>query len=66
LHLVDFTLRPHLNADYFDHVAMKDMEYQAALTDVPLYAIDDMSAVMVRGDKATVISEGSWRLLKRA
>ena len=66
LQLVDFTLRPHLNADYFDHVAMKDMEYQAALTDVPLYAIDDMSAVMVHGDKATVISEGSWRLLKRA
>jgi dipeptidase E len=66
LHLVDFTLRPHLNADYFDHVTMKDMEQQAALTDVPLYAIDDMSAVMVRGDKATVISEGSWRLFKRA
>lgn len=62
LQLVDFTLRPHLNADYFEHVAMKDMEQQAAQTDTPLYAIDDASAVIVNGDKTTVVSEGDWRL----
>ena len=29
---------------------------------MPLYAIDDDSAVLVDGDKIEVISEGEWKL----
>jgi peptidase E len=63
LRLVPFTLRPHLGADYFDHVSMEDMERQAAMVDTPLYAIDDQAAIRVEDDMVTVVSEGDWRLL---
>ena len=65
LRLVDFTLRPHLGADYFEHTSMEEMEKQAAHTETPLYAIDDASAIMVSGGEATIVSEGAWRLFNK-
>jgi dipeptidase E len=62
LKLVDFTLRPHLNNSHFHHASLEGMEKAAAKVDVPLYAIDDRSAIKVDGNDVTVISEGEWKL----
>jgi dipeptidase E len=61
--LVPFTLRPQLNAPYFVHVTLRDMEEQAARADVPLYAIDDQTAIKVRDGRIEVVSEGEWKLI---
>jgi hypothetical protein len=47
LGLVDFEIRPHLNADYFPVATMEFMERVAAKLDVPLYAFDDETALKV-------------------
>ena len=61
--LVDFAIRPHLNAGYFPvAVDMRMMERAAAKLDYPLYAIDDETAVKVVDGEAEVVSEGEWRL----
>jgi dipeptidase E len=61
--LVDFAIRPHLNADYFPvAVDMPMMERAAAKLDYPLYAIDDETAIKVVDGQVGVVSEGEWRL----
>jgi dipeptidase E len=61
--LVDFSIRPHLGADYFPvAVDMAMMERAAAKLDHPLYAIDDETAVKVVDGEVEVVSEGEWRL----
>jgi dipeptidase E len=64
LKLVDFVIRPHLNADYFPGVSLtlESMEKMAAKVDVPLYAIDDQTAIAVTNGNVQVISEGEWKL----
>jgi dipeptidase E len=62
LGLVPFTVRPHLDADYFEHVTAADMQRQARLAPVPLYAIDDQTAIVFDDGRTTVVSEGRWRL----
>jgi dipeptidase E len=65
MRLVGFTLRPHLNAAEFDRVTRRDMEQAAAEVDVPLYAIDDQTAIKVVDDRIEVVSEGEWILLEQ-
>jgi dipeptidase E len=62
LKVVDFEIRPHLNADYFPQATMEFMERAAAKLDVPLYAFDDETALKVVDGKVEVVSEGQWRL----
>jgi peptidase E len=62
LKLVNFVIRPHLNADYFPIATLENMEKWAAKVDVPLYAIDDQSAIKVIDGEVEVISEGEWKL----
>lgn len=62
--LVGFTLRPHLNAPYFEYVALSDMERAAGKVDVPLYALDDQTTLKVVDGTVEVVSEGEWRLFK--
>ena len=64
--LVSFTLRPHFNAGDFDRVGRRDMEQAAAQLDVPLYAIDDQTAIKVVDDRIEVVSEGEWILFDAA
>jgi uncharacterized protein YndB with AHSA1/START domain len=60
--LVDFSIRPHLGADYFPVVVdMAMMERAAARLDHPMYAIDDETAITVVDDVVEVVSEGEWR-----
>jgi dipeptidase E len=60
--LVEFSIRPHLGADYFPvAVDMAMMERAAAKLDHPMYAIDDETAIKVVDEEAEVVSEGEWR-----
>jgi dipeptidase E len=65
LGLVDFVIRPHLEADYFPQTSLENVEKWAAKVDVPLYALDDQSALKVVDDRVEVISEGQWRLFEK-
>jgi dipeptidase E len=62
LGLVDFVIRPHLNADYFPAITLENAERWALEAGVPLYAFDDQSALKVVDGRIEVISEGEWRL----
>jgi len=62
LGLVDFVVRPHLNADYFPAVTLENVERWATKVKVPLYAFDDQTALKVLDGQVEVISEGEWRL----
>jgi dipeptidase E len=61
--LFDWYLKPHLNSRSFPNRTQKWFEKAAAKLDFPVYAIDDDSAVRVRGDEVDVVSDGEWRLL---
>jgi len=63
--LVDFVIRPHLNADYFPVATLENMEKWAAKVDVPLYAFDDQTAIKVVDGKVEVVSEGEWKLFTK-
>lgn len=64
LKLVDFVVRPHLNADYFPSATVENMTKWAAKVDVPLYAFDDATALKVIDGNVEVISEGEWKLFE--
>ena len=61
--LFDWYLKPHLNSSSFPNRTMAWFQRAAAQLDCPVYAIDDNSAVRVRGDEVDVVSAGQWRLL---
>ena len=61
--LFDWYLKPHLNSPGFPERTPAWFEKAAAKLDFPIYAIDDDSAVRVRGDETGVVSDGGWRLL---
>jgi dipeptidase E len=60
--LVEFALIPHL--DHKDHLdaSMPNAEKWAAMLPVPVYAIDDHTAIKVVGETIEVVSEGHWKL----
>jgi dipeptidase E len=61
--LFDWYLKPHLNSPGFPNRTHQWFAEAAAQLDFPVYAIDDDSAVRVRGDETDVVSGGEWRLL---
>jgi dipeptidase E len=64
LGLFDWYLKPHLNSRGF--VPSRTPQWfrdNAAKLDFPVYALDDQSAVRVRGDEVDVVSGGKWMLL---
>ena len=61
--LFDWYLKPHLNSPSFPGRTLAWFEKAAAKVDFPVYALDDDSAVRVRGDGIDVVSSGQWRLL---
>lgn len=60
--LVPFVVRPHFNSPEFPKIRSDFLKKVAATLDVPMYAIDDESAVLVDGEHVEVISEGMWKL----
>jgi dipeptidase E len=61
--LFDWYLKPHMNSSSFPNRTPKWFEKIAAKLDFPVYALDDDSAVRVRGGDIDVVSDGEWRLL---
>jgi len=61
LGLTDFVMRPHIGNDYFPGATFALMEKAAAEINVPLYAIDDMTAIKVVDDAVDIVSEGEWK-----
>ena len=62
MHIVDFVIRPHLNSNMIPKATLNNIEKWAAKTDVPLYAIDDQTALKVIDGKVEVITKGNWKL----
>lgn len=60
LELLDLVVRPHLRGRAGSGSARALVAADAADLDVPLYAIDDESAVVVRDGVVRVVSEGEW------
>ncbi len=61
LNFVNFFIRPHYKAPHFPDVIDSNLEKWSKEVSQTIYAIDDMSAVKVEGDKVEVISEGEWK-----
>ncbi|MGH3261988.1 MAG: Type 1 glutamine amidotransferase-like domain-containing protein [Trebonia sp.] len=61
--LFDWYVKPHLNSRDFPGRNRAWFERSAARLDCPVYALDDDSAVRVRGDDVDVVSDGEWHLL---
>jgi dipeptidase E len=62
LGLVDFALLPHLDHEDHPESSTARVERMAAEVPVPLYGIDDETAIKVTGGKVEVVSEGNWKL----
>ncbi|QQR82635.1 Type 1 glutamine amidotransferase-like domain-containing protein [Candidatus Campbellbacteria bacterium] len=60
LGFVDFLVVPHMNSPYFPR-ASELIDEVAQGVDVPLYALDDQSAVQVVGDNVEVVTQGIWK-----
>ena len=60
LNLVDFLVVPHMNNPYFPRAAER-IDEVAQDIDMPLYAIDDQTAIKVIDANVEVISEGTWK-----
>src|SRR6185436_15016636 len=62
LGLVDFALLPHLDHEHHPESSTTKVERMAAEVPVPLYEIDDETAIKVTDGTAEVVSEGHWKL----
>ena len=60
--LVDFALIPHLDHEDHPDVSLANAEKWAKKLPVPVYAIDDETAVQVVDGHVEVVSEGHWKL----
>ena len=60
LGFVDFLVVPHMNSPFFPRTA-ELIDEVAKDVKIPLYAIDDQTAIKVDGEKIEVISEGKWK-----
>jgi len=61
--LVDFALLPHVGHERFPENSWANSELWASKLPVPLYALDDQSAIKVVDGTCEVVSEGDWKLL---
>ncbi len=66
MHFVDFVIRPHLNSAILPQLTLENIEKWATKIDVPLYAIDDQTALKVIDGKVEVITEGKWKLFEKS
>ena len=60
--LVDFALIPHLDHEDHPDASMANAKKWAARLPVPVYAIDDETAIKVTDVNIEVVSEGHWKL----
>ena len=60
--LVKFALIPHLDNVNHEDASLANAEKWAAMLPVPVYAIDDQTAIKVIDDTVEIVSEGHWKL----
>ena len=60
--LVDFALIPHFENPNFPDTFGANAEKWAGMLPMPVYAIDDQSAIKVVDNAVEVVSEGRWKL----
>jgi dipeptidase E len=60
--LVDFAIIPHFENPNFATACGKNAELWASKLPVPVYGIDEQSAIKVIAGEVEVISEGRWKL----
>lgn len=60
--LVDFAIIPHFEHKDHSDASIVNAEKWAAKLPVPVYAIDDQTAVKVHDGAIEIISEGKWKL----
>ena len=60
--MVDFALIPHLDNKNHTDASMANAEKWASKLPVPVYAIDDQTAIKVTDGTVEVVSEGNWKL----
>jgi dipeptidase E len=60
--LVDFALIPHLDHEHHPDASAANAEKWAKRLPVPVYAIDDQTAIKVTDGTVKVVSEGHWKL----
>jgi dipeptidase E len=61
LGLVDFMVFPHLDRPSMPDTTLANVEKWAAGVPVPVYAIDDETAIKVTDGNVEVVSEGHWK-----
>lgn len=61
---VDFAIIPHLDHPDHEDASLTNAEKWAAKLPVPVYAIDDQTAIQVNDGDIEVISEGHWKLFQ--
>lgn len=64
LGVVDFAMFPHLDHPDLPENTMADAEKWAEGMDIPCFAIDDQTGIVVRDGAVQVVSEGFWRQLR--
>jgi dipeptidase E len=62
--LADFALIPHLGHEDHPDASLANAEKWAARLPVPVYAIDDQTAIKVIDGTVEVVSEGHWKLFR--
>ena len=60
--LVDFALIPHFENPQFPDTFGANAEKWAGMLPMPVYAIDDQTAIKVVDNSVEVVSEGHWKL----
>jgi dipeptidase E len=60
--LTDFAVIPHFDNPGFQDACGANAEKWAAKIPVPVYAIDENTAIKVTGGTVEVVSEGNWKL----
>jgi dipeptidase E len=61
LQLIDFLIRPHYYSKPSDFINDKLLREVGTHFKLPIYALDDDSAVEIIGDQVSVVSEGKWK-----
>jgi len=63
LNFVDFYFLPHLNSEWFKKVKKNNIEKVAENITIPIYVLDDNSALKIIDNKIEVIREWDWFVL---
>lgn len=61
LNFVPFGILPHLNSPFFPKRTFAQISRISRKYKLPTYALDDQSAIVINGQKMTMVSEGTWK-----